>query len=114
MIRLLAVAGIALFVFAGPANSAPIDHGIVHVVDGDTIRAHGVTYRLIGLDAPETGSRARCEAERAKGAEAARRLRQIVAGGALDLERVACSCRPGTVGTPRCNYGRACGVLKAR
>lgn len=29
----------------------------------------------------------------------------------LDLSIVPCSCRPGTEGTPACNYGRQCGVL---
>jgi hypothetical protein len=38
--------------------------GAIEVIDGDTIRAHGVVFRLVGLDAPETGFRARCEAER--------------------------------------------------
>jgi endonuclease YncB( thermonuclease family) len=103
-----------LIAMSSIAAAAPIEHGAIDVVDGDTIRAHGITYRLIGLDAPETGSRSRCDSERAKGAEATRRLRQLVAGGELDLERVPCSCRPGTEGTRRCNYGRACGVLKAR
>jgi hypothetical protein len=37
-----------------------------------------------------------------------------VAGGGLDLQIVRCSCPPGTQDTQRCNYGRACGVLKAR
>jgi hypothetical protein len=55
-------------------------------------RANGVVFRLVGLDAPKTGSRARCEAERAKGAEASRRLRQLVAGGGLDLTQVPCAC----------------------
>jgi hypothetical protein len=26
----------------------------------------------------------------------------------------AIACRTGTEGTPRCNYGRSCGVLRAR
>jgi hypothetical protein len=34
-----------------------------------------------------------------------------VASGGLDLRLVPCACRPGTEGTPRCNYGRACGIL---
>jgi|SRR5262249_49344601 len=92
----------------------PIEPGAMEVVDGDTIRAGGRTVRLVGFDAPETGSRARCEFERRLGAAASRRLRQLVAGGGLDLELVACSCRPGTEGTMACNYGRACGTLKAR
>jgi endonuclease YncB( thermonuclease family) len=96
------------------ALAAPIETGAVQVVDGDTIRAHGVVYRLIGLDAPETGSRARCTAENAKGGAATQRLRQLVAGGGLDLEPVRCACQVGTEGTFRCNYGRSCGVLRAR
>jgi hypothetical protein len=41
------------------------------------------------------------------------RLRSIVAAGRLSLDRVTCSCRPGTEGTPFCNYGRLCAVLKS-
>jgi micrococcal nuclease len=44
---------------------------------------------------------------------ATRRLEELVAGGSLDFEKVACSCRPGTEGTNRCNYGRSCGTLRA-
>jgi hypothetical protein len=38
---------------------------------------------------------------------ATRRLEELVAGGALDFVKVACSCRPGTEGTPKCNYAAA-------
>jgi endonuclease YncB( thermonuclease family) len=71
--------------FSPSVAAEPIAPGAIEVIDGDTIRAHGVVFRLVGLNAPETGPRARCEAERAKGAEASRRLRQLVAGGGLDL-----------------------------
>ena len=56
---------------------------------------------------------ARCEAERTLAAKATGKLRQLVAGGGLELTLVPCSCPPGTEGTPACNYGRSCGVLKA-
>jgi endonuclease YncB( thermonuclease family) len=95
------------------ANASPLDPGQIEVVDGDTIRVAGETFRLVGFDAPET-YRAQCPSERALGNRATLRLRQLVAGGGLDLERVACSCQPGTEGTPRCNYGRSCGVLRVR
>jgi hypothetical protein len=36
-----------------------------------------------------------------------------VRGGDLDFTFVACSCPTGTQGTLLCNYGRACGVLRA-
>jgi endonuclease YncB( thermonuclease family) len=92
----------------------PIEPGAVEIVDGDTIRANGRTFRLVGFDTAETGSRARCESERTLAAAASRRLRQLVAAGGLDLEQVACSCKPGTEGTRACNHGRSCGVLKVR
>jgi endonuclease YncB( thermonuclease family) len=104
---------IALAFVASIANASPLDPGQVEVLDGDTIHVAGETFRLIGFDAPET-YRARCASERELGNRATFRLRQLVAGGDLDLERVACACRTGTEGTPRCNYGRSCGVLRAR
>jgi endonuclease YncB( thermonuclease family) len=99
---------------ATPAVASLIGPGAIEVVDGDTIRTGGRTFRLVGFDTPETGSRARCESERTLAAAASRRLRQLIVGGGLDLERVACSCRPGTEGTPACNHGRLCGTLTVR
>lgn len=102
-----------LVVLVSVANASSIQPGQVEVVDGDTIRVAGEKIRLVGFDAPET-YRAQCASERELGNRATFRLRQIVAGGGLDLELVDCACRPGTEGTQRCNYGRLCGVLKAR
>ena len=53
----------------------------VHAIDGDTIGLNDgrANVRLVGFNAPETGSRARCEAERQKGEAAGRRLRELVA-----------------------------------
>jgi endonuclease YncB( thermonuclease family) len=95
---------------ATPAVASPIEPGAIEVVDGDTIRAGGRTFRLVGFDTPEMGSRARCEYERTLGAAASRRLRQLVAGGGLDLEPVACACRPG----PREHQGAITVALAAR
>ena len=83
------------------------------VLDGDTIRVSGQTYRLVGFNTPETGSQAGCDRENALGRAATLRLRELVAGGSLDFERVSCACRPGTEGTRECNYGRLCGSLKS-
>lgn len=86
----------------------------VYVIDGDTIGLGDgrPNVRLVGFNAPETGSRARCEAERQKGEAAGRRLRELVANGRSDFQQVACSCPPGTEGTNTCNFGRRCGTLR--
>ena len=94
-------------------NAEPINSGQIEIVDGDTISTNGIVYRLVGFDAPET-YRAQCQSERELGNKATFRLRQLVAGGGLELERVACSCRSGTEGTMACNFGRSCGTLRAR
>ena len=96
------------------AMAAPIEPGAIEVIDGDTISVRGAVVRLVGFDTPETGDRARCDAERSKGRAATNRLRALVSAGGLDFVMVQCSCRAGTEGTQLCNYGRACGTLTAR
>src|SRR5712691_8006956 len=82
-------------VIGSNAPSAPvagaIDPGRIQVVDGDTIRLDGKSFRLVGIDAPESGALAKCEVERQLATRATLRLREIVAGGALRLDRVACA-----------------------
>jgi endonuclease YncB( thermonuclease family) len=89
----------------------PKQFGPIEVVDGDTVRHQGLTYRLIGFDTPEKGDNARCDYERERAEAATARLRSLVASGKINLQRVACACRPGTEGTKNCNYGRLCGSL---
>ena len=86
----------------------------VRVIDGDTISLDDgrPNVRLVGFNAPETGNRAQCEAERRKGEAAGRRLRELVSNGSPDFQQVACSCAPGTEGTNACNFGRRCGTLR--
>jgi endonuclease YncB( thermonuclease family) len=86
----------------------------VRVIDGDTINLEDgkPNVRLVGFNAPETGTRARCEAERQKGEAAKQRLRELVSNGRSDFHQVACSCPPGTEGTNICNFGRRCGTLR--
>jgi endonuclease YncB( thermonuclease family) len=81
------------------------------VVDGDTLRTNGQTYRLVGIDTPETGANARCAGEAAQGRAATERLRHMVDTGDIELREMRCACRPGTEGTDRCNYGRLCAAL---
>ena len=59
------------------ANSTAVRAAIsVRVIDGDTISLDDgrPNVRLVGYNAPETGSRARCEAERQKGEAAKQRF----------------------------------------
>ena len=83
------------------------------ITDGDTIRINGEGkgMRLVGFNTPET-IEPRCAEERALGQQAKARLRQLVSKGRLSLERIQCSCKPGTQGTNACNYGRSCGVVR--
>jgi endonuclease YncB( thermonuclease family) len=86
----------------------------VHVIGGDNISLSDgrPNVRLVGFNAPETGNRARCEAERKKGEAAQRRLRQLVSNGRPDFQQVACPCPVGTEGTNACSLGRRCGTLR--
>ena len=86
----------------------------VRVIDGDTINLGDGQrdIRLVSFNAPETGSRARCEVERQKGEAAKQRLRELVSTGRSDFHQVACSCPQGTESTDACNFGRRCGTLR--
>jgi endonuclease YncB( thermonuclease family) len=83
----------------------------IKIVDGDTVRSGGNLYRLLGFDTPESGTNARCERERALADRATKRLRQLLASGEPNLQRLSCACPWGTEGTQDCNYGRRCGRL---
>jgi endonuclease YncB( thermonuclease family) len=82
------------------------------VTDGDTIKLKdGTRVRLVGFNTPEKFE-PKCSREAALGNRASERLNELVAAAAsTDVTLVACSCRPGTEGTKKCNYGRSCGRL---
>lgn len=101
-----------LLLLAANASADPIASGAIEVIDADTITASGKTLSLLGFDPPEAGMYANCESERTLADKAALKLRQLVAGGDLDLAVAQCSCPAGTEGTQACNSGRGCGVLK--
>jgi endonuclease YncB( thermonuclease family) len=60
---------------SGPAEQR------MRVIDGDTLEDmnQDISYRLVNIDTPETGSRARCDAERALGDRATEAARTLVA-----------------------------------
>jgi endonuclease YncB( thermonuclease family) len=91
----------------GPATRLAIS-----VVDGDTISVVGrPNVRLVGCDAPEAGTRGKCDRERELAKQAATRLSELVAKGPVQLTYVQCSCPEGTQGTTACDHGRDCGKL---
>ncbi|MGQ0533615.1 MAG: thermonuclease family protein [Caulobacteraceae bacterium] len=52
----------------------------MHVIDGDTFEdvLGDITYRVVNIDTPETGPRARCDAERALGNRATELARTLI------------------------------------
>ena len=113
-VTIIAVLIAALSPWGNIVLAAPISSDEIRVIDGDTIRLHQQRpdVRLVGFNAPET-RRAQCESERALDDRATALLRDLVRFSKLDFEYVACACPPGSEGTPSCNYGRRCGILKA-
>lgn len=111
MLRIL----IALAILGlGAARAEPITPSEIRVIDGDTIEAHGLTYRMVGYDTPETKSRGRRAVgpeERAVANLATARFQELISSGPLDLKEVPCSCPAATLGTKACNHGRKCAVL---
>jgi endonuclease YncB( thermonuclease family) len=76
----IAIAVIA-YVMAPPPESARADElHDVRVIDGDTIRAAEITYRVVNIDTPEVGGNARCDAERQAGRRATQRTRALIEG----------------------------------
>jgi len=68
---------------------------------------------IIGVDTPKLGQKAHCGLERVLAARAMSRLRQIVRSGErIEVEKVACSCRPGTDGSTVCSDVQDCGEVK--
>lgn len=98
---------LALFLaLTAPAAAETIDGARIYIIDGDTVRLPGgERVRLYAIDAPEI-SRARCEAELAAGLRAKERLRSLLVGQSVAIER----CEPST---GRCadRYRRTLGAL---
>ena len=75
-----------------PSDTLSARFGLCHngggrdcVIDGDTFRFAGATYRVADIDTPETHP-ARCAGEAALGVAATGRLREWLSDGAFSLE----------------------------
>lgn len=75
------------------------------VVDGDTVEIGGETVRIANIDTPEI-KHAQCDAERRLGLVAKAELDELLAGGAIILQR-----GDPTTGRQRDKYGRTLGVI---
>ncbi|GAB9211424.1 hypothetical protein BDS110ZK18_36650 [Bradyrhizobium diazoefficiens] len=111
-IRIILVLSMLIFSVGG-LRAVPIDAAKIQVVDGDTIKIGGTTYRLIGYDTPELTSRWRTVGpdEKALATIAKERLEELIRKGALDLEAVPCSCSKRSRADGTCNFGRKCAIL---
>jgi micrococcal nuclease len=59
----------------------------VRVIDGDTIRLGAERVRILGIDTPEMGSNARCNAERRLADVARMTLIDFIEGQRLEIDR---------------------------
>jgi len=85
----LAILGLGLISASALAN--PYDMVVTKVTDGDTIRVatpwlppelgDDIAIRILGIDTPEKGGRAKCEAEAKLGAEATEFAKSVIAVG---------------------------------
>lgn len=77
----------------------------VRAIDGDTIEFDGETVRIANIDTPET-RKAKCPEERAKGEAASQALTDLLASGAVTVQR-------GDPKSPRLTdrYGRTLGLV---
>jgi len=95
-----------LFLVSTSSIAETIDGDRIHIVDGDTVAlpcdpAKGIypgcaeRVRLVGIDAPEVGSHARCPAELVAGLDAKAALAGLIRGHGVEITR-----------TGRDRYGR--------
>lgn len=86
-------------VFVARSHAETIDGDRIRIVDGDTVAlpcdpARGIypgcaeRVRLVGIDAPGTGTRARCEAEAVAGLEAKAALAGLIRSRLVEVTRV--------------------------
>lgn len=93
-IAIAAAAAIACFIPNLSAAGQGVSCASLIVIDGDTIKCDGQNMRLLGggvpfksgVDAPETGSRAKCDYERDLATKAKVRLKELLLDGVPRIE----------------------------
>lgn len=93
LFSIAAVAALMLFPITSTAGQGVACASLV-VIDGDTIKCDGQNMRLLGggvpfksgVDAPEMGSRAKCEFERDLALKAKARLKELLLNGVPRIE----------------------------
>jgi hypothetical protein len=102
-----------VLLFTSAALADQVAQSEIDVIDGSTVRVHGQLIHIVGIETRKLGQKAHCGLERMLAARATSRLRQIVRSGErIEVEKVACSCRPGTDGSTVCNDFQNCGEVK--
>jgi endonuclease YncB( thermonuclease family) len=87
---------IAALMFPFAVNANPYDWKVVRTVDGDTVEVEAtwlpaelgktIRIRIYGVDTPEKGGRAKCEAEAMLGAKATEFTKKFVASKNVVIE----------------------------
>lgn len=93
LFSIAAIAGLMLFPIMSTAGQGVGCASLV-VIDGDTIKCDGQNMRLLGggvpfksgVDAPEMGSRAKCDYERDLALKAKARLKELLLAGVPRIE----------------------------
>lgn len=85
MIQITAALCLGLWVL--PVRAETVAGSQLRVVDGDTVALGRERIRLLGPDAPEIKGHAHCPAERSAGRRAADRLRELLSGRPVDIQR---------------------------
>ncbi|WP_350225263.1 thermonuclease family protein [Agrobacterium sp. CFBP2214] len=94
MMSLILMTGVGMFYASSPASSHGVPCASLIVIDGDTIKCDGQNMRLLGggvpfnsgVDAPEMGSRAKCDYERDMALKAKARLKELLLAGVPRIE----------------------------
>lgn len=76
--RLVLALALALTLAGYQAKAEPVSRDRIEIIDGDTVRIDGKSWRLMGFDTPETFY-AKCVSERERGNAATKRLAEIIA-----------------------------------